>query len=255
MLKVAFHKLFPVILVLIVMSSACTSAASATPTASRTPATSTATVPPTATRYPTSTPNATATQQYNDFYTQVQDDLQKGYIGSADGYYAKIQDFSQEWPQMNWYEWWPIGRSAQDFVLSAHFKWSSASKTPEASGCGFVFALQSNDDHYAVFLDTTKIVFLQDRILYGRRAGYEVGITHGNWHVNIPGNPAEADFSLTVYGNLANVFVDNEFAAEYTLSQDSKMFGQVAYTLLSGTNKDYGTRCEMSNVKMWVIGK
>ncbi len=253
--KKPYYSLLFAAMVLILASQGCSSAQAPTPTAAptKTSPPPTATLRPTATLWPTSTPNATATQQYTEFYTQVQDYYTKGYLSSNSGNYFKLEDFSQEWPQINWYQWWLINRYAADFVINAHFKWSTASPTPEDSGCGFIFALQKNDNHYAVFLDKTRIVFLENRVINGQRGGYEVGKTRGTGRVNIVGDPSEADFSLAVNGNLAYITVNNEFVGEYTLSQDSTMLGQLGYTLLSGTNKDYGTRCEMTNVKLWVI--
>jgi len=245
-------------ILLILVSLACSSLQAPTPTAVPTntsTATSvpTATARPTNTPWPTATPNLAATQVYADFYSEVQDYFNKGYISSTDGSYYKLDDFSQEWAQINWYQWWNIHHTVANFVLDAHFKWSTASPTPETSGCGFIFALQDNKDNYAVFLDTSRILFLQSRILRGQRAGYEVGKTRGTGRVDIEGDPAEADFSLAVDGNIANINVNKEFIGEYTLSQDSIMNGQLAYTLLSGTNKGYGTRCDMTDVKLWVL--
>jgi len=34
---------------------------------------------------------------------------------------------------------------------------------------------------------------------------------------------------------------------------DSNMDGKFGYTLLSGTNKDYGTKCEITNGRLWVF--
>jgi hypothetical protein len=48
------------------------------------------------------------------------------------------------------------------------------------------------------------------------------------------------------------VLVDGELIGEYTLSQSRPLEGNVGLTLLSGTNKDYGTRCEMTNLHLWI---
>jgi len=31
--------------------------------------------------------------------------------------------------------------------------------------------------------------------------------------------------------------------------------GDLAFILMSGTNKDYGTRCQMKNTDLWDLGK
>ena len=50
----------------------------------------------------------------------------------------------------------------------------------------------------------------------------------------------------------AYVLVDGEVVGEYTLSQSRNLRGDLAFTVLAGTNKDYGTRCEMTDIHMWI---
>jgi hypothetical protein len=48
------------------------------------------------------------------------------------------------------------------------------------------------------------------------------------------------------------VLVDGEIVGEYTLSQSRVLTGGIGVTLLSGTNADYGTRCEMTDIHAWL---
>ena len=64
--------------------------------------------------------------------------------------------------------------------------------------------------------------------------------------------PAEADFTLIVNGISAYVLVNGEMAGEYTLAQSRPSLGGLGLTVLSGTNKDYGTRCEMTDLRLWL---
>ena len=150
---------------------------------------------------------------------------------------------------MGWYNWLPLGESASDFVLSGHFKWDSAFKNSDISGCGFIFSLQENNDHYAVFLDRSKVFFL----ITDRARGFSKPVTptRGTGRVKFD-YPAEADFTLIVKGPYAYVLVDGEVVGEYTLAQSRPLFGNLGLTVLSGTNRDYGTRCEMTNLHLWV---
>ena len=66
------------------------------------------------------------------------------------------------------------------------------------------------------------------------------------------GENTEADFTLIVKGAYSYVLVNGELVGEYTLSQSRPLYGNVGLTLLSGTNKDYGTRCEMTNLHLWI---
>jgi len=156
-----------------------------------------------------------------------------------------VDPFNEEWAQIGWYQRWVFQDVFSDFLFKAHFKWSTASETPEISGCGVVFGLQENGDHYAVFLDKSRILFVMAR---GSNL-YVVGKTSGSGRANF-GNPAEAEFAISVKGQSAYVSVDGKFT-EYTLSADQTSAGQFGLTILSGTNRDYGTRCEMTDIVMW----
>ncbi len=252
MLKTPFAPILSASLALILISLACGSAApTPTPTSTPVPATATATKKPTPTPRPTATPNFAATQEYKDFYSQVKGYYDKGQLASTNGTYKALDDFSESWPQIDWYQYWPAHDAISDFLFSAHFRWSAASQTPDVSGCGLVFAYQQNGDHYAVFLDRSRVLVVHADVSKDNRS-YEVGKTRGTGRVSF-GNPAEADFALAVNSYHAFVYVNKELIGEYTLSVDSVMKGELYYTLLSGTNKDYGTRCEMTHVRLWII--
>lgn len=250
-----FSRLFIATLALVITSLACSQFASApTETSTATPTATattkpTATKPPTSTPKPTATPNAAATQKFTDFNALLGKMKEDGYIASTDGKAKELDPFKEEWAQLGWYQWWLLDNKYADFVFKSHFKWSSAYESAEVSGCGIVFGLQENKDHYAVFLDRSRILFLMSR---GGRA-YEVGKTHGTGRVSFK-NPAEADFIAIVKGQSAFVSV-NDQVAEYTLSVDQSSAGTFGYTLLSGTNRDYGTSCEMTDTMIWTPNK
>ena len=238
-------------MILIVVSLACRSATTTPkPTETLIPATMTATGSPTSKPRPTDTPNIAATQAYEDLYEQLKVYKDKGYIPNLEGSYILLNNFSKSWVHINWYEWWTQDRLITNFVFNGHFSWSTASATPEISGCGIAFGIQSNHDNYAVFLDKSRILF-QHKVSTSKNA-YEVGKTRGTGRVNIS-SPYNADFSLIVNGYHAYVYVDKAFIGEYTLSTDSIMYGKFGYSVLSGTNKDYGTKCKITNGRLWTF--
>jgi hypothetical protein len=238
-------RLHSFIVALILLTLACSSA-TPEPQVTDTPLPPPTHTPrPTATPRPTQTPNLAATEQYEEFGALLDSFLEAGYIDSTDGEIKELDTFNESWPQINWYQWWPVSETFGDFVFKGHFEWSTASATPEDSGCGIVFGVQENNDHYGVFLTHNRILFLMNRGTYS----YEVGKTRGSGRVNFT-NPAESDFAIAVKGQSAFVVVD-DVATEYTLSADQTTKGQFAYSLLSGTNKEYGTRCEMSDLMLW----
>lgn len=255
MLKKRLNPFLYILLVFVITISACSSLAPAAPTPTPTvlpptntplpSPTPTKTPKPTSTPKPTFTPDIAATQQIEEFQTLLDSFVELGYLETSEGKITHLPQFDEEWAQLGWYQWWPYGSAASDFVFKAHFNWSTAMETKDESGCGLVFGIQENGDHYVVFLDKSRILFLM------RRASnaYLVGKTRGSGRTDF-GNPAEADFALAVKGQSAFVSV-NEEVTEYTLSVDQSSRGGYGASLLSGTNRDYGTRCQMTDAMLW----
>jgi hypothetical protein len=251
------------LLVLILVSLACSTLAAqptSTPASTDTPEptstitdTPTNTPRPSPTPRPTRTPNLAATQRYEDFNAQAQKYFDLGYLSSAEGEFLEYDDFSYDWAQLGWYNWVPLGETVTDFYINAHFTWSSAYRNADTSGCGFIFAIQDNGDHYAVFLDRSEVLFLNaDSATSFSRP---VGLTRGTSRVNFDNpfdNPAEADFTLIVNGIYTYVLVNGEVTGEYTLAQSKILRGDVGLSILSGTNKDFGTRCEMTDIHVFI---
>ncbi len=245
------YPLLSFVLVLILVSLAC---GTAQPTPTQVPTATVTIVPsqtpkPSPTPQPTKTPNLAATQRVDELNAVAQDYFEKGYLTSPNGKFTELDDFQEEWAQLGWYNWWILNRKASDFFMSAHFKWESAYRNSDISGCGFVFGIQENNDHYAVFLDRARVLFISsDQSSGGARP---LGTTRGPGGVKL-GENTEADFTLIVQGAYSYVLVNGELIGEYTLSQSRPFDGNVGLTLFSGTNKDYGTRCEMTNLHLWI---
>lgn len=244
------------ILVLILVSLACSTLA-AQPTSTSTPeptATNTAvptqTLTPSPTSRPTRTPNMAATQRVDELDTEAQKYFELGYISTTNGRFVEYEDFREEWAQLGWYTRWLLNDTAKNFYMSGHLKWASAYRSADLSGCGFVFAEQANGDHYAVFLDRSRVYFVKTEYYYS-----PIGATRGTGRVefdNPADHPVEADLTLIVKDAYAYVLVDGDVVGEYTLAASKNMRGRLGLALLSGTNRDFGTRCEITNLHAWI---
>jgi len=195
------------------------------------------------------TPAAQDQQVPPDFQKSVDDYYQKGYLSSDKGEYHHLEDFSMDNnDRQTTFVKKKTGYSAKDFMVKAHFKWQSAIANPDPGGCGWSFrALKS--DSYLVFVDREYIFLGQMRTSQWTRYGKTSG---GGW-VGL-GNPAEADVTLTVSGGKAYVIIDNVLISSYTLDTDFLTSeGELDYAVVAGTFKDYGTRCEMTNVDLLIL--
>lgn len=265
--------LFTLIVVLSLALPACDASLSEptftpVPSATETPkpfATSTITPKPSFTLRPTDTPNMAATQKVSEaktatkaFFDERAATTQKyyelGYLSSTDGTYRQYVDFKKEWAQLGWY-FWDISerQKVKDFYARAHFKWSSAFRNADKSGCGIVFAIQDNYDKYSVFLDRSGVLFYYYEESYGYYR--PVGATREIKDITFENPfdaPAEADITLIVNNYYAYVLVYDELIGEYTLSANKFPRGGLGPAILSGTNKDFSTRCEITNFHAWI---
>jgi hypothetical protein len=219
-----------------------TATASASPTPAFTP---TKTPKPTMTPRPTATPNATATAQYNDMALFVQEAADKGFIKSTEGEYNRLEVYTEEWAQINWYNWTPTDFSPANFVFRAHMNWQSASQTPDLSGCGILFRLQDDGDHYGFLVTSDGWVHF---ILNEAYFNFGGKVYHGQNK-----SAGDVDFAMTAQDDEFNVYINGERLGAFYGHKATMLTGDLAYTLLSGTNKDFGTRCTMTNTELWTL--
>lgn len=212
----------------------------------------TAEIPPTPNpvQQPTVGPDQSSSLVPTDFQQVVERYYKKGYLSSTKGEYHHLDDFSKDWAQINFYDLTDTGFSPEYFLVKAHFDWQSAIRNPDPSGCGFAFHKQGNDT-YLFFVD-------KDYVLLGSWNGTtnrftRIGTTSGTGWVGL-GNPGSADVALVVNQKKAYAFVNDQLLGSYTLDTDWLTGpGDLDYTILSGTNKDYGTRCNMTKVDLWIM--
>lgn len=190
-----------------------------------------------------------ATAQAQDFANVLDGLAKEGFLERTAGTYGTIEDFNENWAQIGWYQWWNTGYQPTNFVVRAHTEWESASRTANwfDSGCGFVFRSEDEDNHYMIFLALDGNVYLK---------GYVDGVykEFGKGYVGkIDNMKGEADVMLVAEGNRILYFVDGEKILDR--QNDLIETGDLALTLVSGTNKDFGTRCSITNIELWDLGE
>jgi hypothetical protein len=259
MTKIRSYQFIYVLLALLLASTACSTVAPETPTPTVPPATNTPlptptkTVRPTSTPRPTATPNLAATKEAADLQARIQNYVQNGYLPSDKGDFYKLQDTTFEWAQKDWlnFEDAGYGYKIKNFAVWADINVSSASAVnyPEYSGCGFAF--RYNEDKG----DMYTVIVSKDRVLVTscpKGSCYVVGKAQGTGRLGYKGD-FKAAVELIVNETAAYVLADGQFIGEYTLSSEHTTDpGYFYYSIWSGTNKDYGTRCDYSNVRLWI---
>ena len=171
-----------------------------------------------------------------------------GLLTNHVGTRIKLPGFDEEWAQINWYQWLRTGYSPTDFVIRADASWESASEKANwfNSGCGFVFIESDADNHYLILLDMDGNVELTRN-----KNGYQtvIGRSKSRYPVEKPAD--SANLMLAVEGDEIMFFVDGFLILH---QRDTTLdTGNLALTLMSGTNKDFGTRCKMENIELWKL--
>jgi hypothetical protein len=259
MLTKHLHQTLLVLLALVLAIMACSSLTRVTATPTVPPLTDTPlpsptptnTAKPTLTPRPSKTPDVVATEMYDKIFSIVQKFNEEGLIPSTKGMYDILPDYEEEFAQIGWLQFMYHPGLVKHFVFNADVNWQTAIETTDISGCGIVFGVEeqgNNYEYYGVVLDKSRIYFSIARSGYYR----ELGKTRGTGRLDF-GNPAKAELTLLVYDNHAFVYVDDNFIGEYTLSESKELRGNFGYGIISGTNKDYGTRCQIRNARMWQL--
>ena len=171
-----------------------------------------------------------------------------GLLTKTRGKIRNLPDFEKEWAQINWYTYRHTGHSPVDFIVRADASWESASDKANwwDSGCGFVFREKDVDNHYLAYLDMNGFANL-----VRRRNGFTIHLGRSNLSYPLEKPADEANIMLAAERNNLYFFVDGYlmlYRQDMSLEE-----GELSLTLLSGTNKDYGTRCEMTNIELWEL--
>ena len=227
-----------------------------TPTLTPSP---TVTLTPTNTPTPTITPNLTATQRYETFSLLVQEIYDAGQISTTTGTYAKLGDFSEELSKNFGYHWKKTGVDAKDFIIRADFDWSIADRK-NYSGCGFVFREKTSRFYYMIALDALNGVLLsytkEGGTDYWSRGVYNYSIG-GSKKMKLPDmgpNPYHATFTLIVNEFKAYTYINGNYYSEHELKKNwLTETGPLSFMILSGSDKDFGARCEITNAEVWII--
>ncbi len=212
-------------------------------------ATATQTPRPSSTPRPSPTPNLESTAQYESMAVKAKEYFDAGYISTSSGAaFKRLPPYKDEWAQIGWYQWSYLDYSPANFIIETDLEWESASASADSSGCGFVFHLADSDNYYVMYVSLKGYVipFVVAGGNHTRlgRSYYGVAAQNGGVHL-----------SLIVEGETFHVLIDDEYIKSYTGLKGKMLTGKLAYTVFSGTNKNYGTRCTFSNTDLWTIKK
>lgn len=174
-----------------------------------------------------------ADQAFDDMLTKLRKD---GVLSSTDGTSTYWGDYTDEWAQIGWYQWITF-EHAERFVFSANVSWDSASQTPNnfESGCGLMFNIgNGNSNHMMAAIRMDGMIDFSGI----RNNNY---LSYGTYRYGKNSIKGSADYVVVVDRDRATVYVNGE---RIVRKADLPVMGDgIGLCTLSGTNKDFGTRC------------
>ena len=179
--------------------------------------------------------------------TQVQTLVSLGVLSTDQGQYQGLPDFDLSNALMNYYDLSLTGQEASDFVVRADASWESASQSANwwNSGCGFVFRMNAQGDHYFALIGMDGWLYLY------RNQDHNLTLIGRGQYGKESTSTGEANVTLAAEGNHISMLIDNQLVL--SLKDSTFSTGLFGYALASGTNKDFGTRCQMKNAGLWII--
>jgi hypothetical protein len=173
----------------------------------------------------------------------------EGVIGTDQGEYIALDDYEDSQAQINYYFPKFLDITADNFVLSTDMKWSSASNNANwpLSGCGFIYG-DTGDGRYLVsWLGL-------DGYVYNFRVKDKINTAFAFQKWGTPERPnGEAHVDLVVNDKRVNIYVNDRLANTFYDSVYKP--GELAWIIMSGTNKGYGTRCNFSHNQAFLLQK
>ncbi len=150
-------------------------------------------------------------------------------------------DYEDEWAQIDYYQWLTF-QHADRFVFSANISWASGSSTPNnyAAGCGVVFNSASGNANHLL-----ASIRMDGNIYFDGIRNYKY-LSYGKYGYGRPSVKGSADFVLVVDNDKATIYLDGQRVVR---KADLPIMGDgVGLATLSGTNRDFGTRCTYKDI-------
>jgi hypothetical protein len=173
--------------------------------------------------------------------------IDQGVISEIKEEYVPFEDISREFAQINYFSWWNTEYAPTNFVIRSDVTWDSASDSANwpFSGCGWVFGERDSDNFHMAYLSLDGYGLLK-KWVEGKE---EVVVKHRYGNLDLPQGSTE--LLLSVQDDRAAFFINGE--EMYNIYDGNIDPGKLSFTVLSGTNQGFGTRCEWKNTGLMIF--
>lgn len=190
---------------------------------------------------------STATAVVRSFYESILNIERDGVVGNHEGEFIALPDFHRDEARRNYMFFHDTEYNAANFVVETDLQWESASMTADwpTSGCGFVYG-QNEREYLFTFLSLDGFVYTMRHL----DSGDWKYLSAERW--GTPDLPkGRAKFLLAVWDRRATVYVND--ARISSVYDGAYRFGIINLTVVSGTNKGFGTRCIFNGPKLFIL--
>ncbi|MBQ6343270.1 MAG: hypothetical protein IJI41_09125 [Anaerolineaceae bacterium] len=152
--------------------------------------------------------------------------------------------FEDEYPVMSLYQWFPV-TNAERFVFSANVSWLSAFQAPTANlaGCGLVFGADPETHNHLM------ASVRMDGHLYLSGNDFGKALNYIDYFFGYPTISGSVNLTVIETGEKVITYIDG---VRLGTRSDMLPFGNaLGFSVLSGTNLDFGTKCNWSDVYLY----
>jgi hypothetical protein len=171
-----------------------------------------------------------------------------GYLVETAGEYTLMPDHSMEQAKLNYLDGFPLFIEPSNFVVRVDIAYSSASTTADwwNSSCGFLFRMDPEPGNFY-----QAVLSLDGRVEFKRWKNGSATTLTNKFFGSVDTPDGAFEMVLVVEDTWTTILIDGVEVVRY--SDQAYTEGQLWYTLTSGTNKDYGTRCSFTNTEIWTL--
>jgi hypothetical protein len=188
-----------------------------------------------------------ATAQAEPMVARIEALFDEGHLDTSEGVYRSVSGFDKSWDKINYYAWWDTDYSPSNFVLRLDASWDSASDTANwfSSGCGIVFREDDGENYYFASLR------LDGNAKLRRKVNGVITDLGRSYYGPLDVPEGGAEILLIANHEWIKIFVNGTLVHQRqdTALQD----GDLAFSVVSGTNHSWGTRCTMKNIDLWEL--
>ena len=178
------------------------------------------------------------------------DDL-RGTFQVPNGFYYQMEDYDYSLAQLGSFKAVGSGHFPQHFSIRSQISWWTAKGGVnwKETGCGYIFRYLDKKNYYVIFWSLDGTVYLK-RV----NKGQEVPVYDAPYSTQRLSH-GEATISLIVSDNQVIAFYNDKRVFRMVDSPLSGVMkdGEVGLVLFSGTNLDFGTRCQFSQTELWEV--